>query len=241
MINKTLSDLAADYANGKIDTNTYRKNRKELLQGIVAGHIPVQPIDYLPPLEIEEEAAVTQPMARETTQMLGKSVPKGNLSEPFETNLPAADHGKSYKTLYIGVSIVIVILLIAAVVLFYPEPPSSQNTPPQAASSSAIETVDTGMAKAGEEMITAFLQQNTWNSDSLDAFLQEWNTLSFQEKNAASSTKRMQRLSSEIYNRFLEEKALMSIDSDKAIARQALLIEFARGVGIIDTRMQIER
>jgi len=239
MINKTLSDLAADYASGNIDIHTYRKNRTELLRGIVAGHIPVHPIDYLPPLESEEEAAVTQPMARETTQILGHSVPRGNLTEAIETTLPPASE-KSYKSLYIGISIAIVVLLIIAVVMFYPQPPAMQAPHSETDAAMTSESQDAGLSKPGEALISDFLQQNTWIDDSLDAFMQEWNSLTSEQQLAAASTKRMQRLSSEIYNRFLEEKALLSIDPEKGRARQQALIDFAQSIGIVDTRMQIE-
>ncbi len=238
MINKTLSELAEAYANGDIDITTYRKNRGELLREIVAGHVPVQPIDYLPPLEIEEEAAVTQPMARDTTQLKGNSVPRGNLSDPIETTLPP-DYNKSYKMLYVGVSILIVILLIVAVVMFYPEPPSSHQAQP-IPSAPVEEELDENLGKPGEAIITDFLQQNVWDDNALDAFLQQWNALNYDQQIAASGTKRMQRLSSEIYRRFLEEKALMSIDSEKALSRQQKLIDFANEIGILDTRMTIE-
>lgn len=239
MINKTLSDLAEAYANGDIDTSTYRKNRSELLREIVAGHVPVEPIDYLPPLEIEEEAAVTQPMARETTQLLGQSVPRGNLSDAIETTMPP-DHNKSYKMLYIGVSILIVILLIVAVIMFYPEPPSAQKKAQALPSATVENSVNADLAKPGEAIITDFLQENVWDDGALDAFLQQWKALDYEQQVAASSTKRMQRLSSEIYRRFLEEKALASIDSEKALSRQQKLIDFASEIGIKDTRMSIE-
>lgn len=240
MINKTLSDLAEAYANGDINTTTYRKNRGELLREIVAGHVPVEPIDYLPPLEIEEEAAVTQPMGRDTTQLLGQSVPRGNLSEPFETTLPSDySNNTSYKLIYVGVSILIVVLLIVAVVMFYPEPPSSQKSQPLP-SAPAENAVNADLSKPGEAIITEFLQQNVWNDNALDAFLQQWNALDNDQQNAAGKTKRMQRLSSEIYRRFQEEKALVSIDSAKALSRQQKLIDFASELGINDTRMTIE-
>ncbi len=235
MINKTLSELAEDFSKGDIDATTYRKNRGALLQGIVAGQIPVHPIDYLPPIEVEEEAAVTQPMARETTQILGESVPRGNLSGSIsEPTVTAED--KPFPALFIAVSTGIVILLIIAVVMFYPEPPAvtSKQT------DTAVTAIDPELSKPGESLITRFLEQNTWNKQSLDGFQQEWSQLTFDQINAVSSTKRMQRFSSAIYKQFMEAKALASIDSEQAIAKQQMLLDFTRQIGIYDSRMTIE-
>lgn len=239
MINKTLSQLAADYAEGRLDKETYRNSRGELLHGIVAGHVPVDPIDYLPPLALEEEAAVTEPLSRNTTQI--RPIPSGNISAESKSQ-PTVAEKKSFPAMYIGISIAIVVLLIVGVVMFYPKPPQVQvEQTAIVPTTTETETPSTAISsKAGEELVTKFLDSNTWTEESLNTFLAKWHELSNEEQVAVMKSKRMQRLSSAIYKQFLEEKALATIDSAKALAQQQKLIKFARTIGIQDSRMVIE-
>ena len=50
----------------------------------------------------------------------------------------------------------------------------------------------------------------------------------------------MQRMHDSIYKQFLEEKALSSIDSEKAALKQEKLIEFAKAIGMDDSRLILE-
>ena len=146
------------------------------------------------------------------------------------------------------VSAVIVISLIIAVFLFYPKPPgatpepiSSEQltiTPTNSAQSDAAAVMNTNMA--GESLIADFLTEKNWTEDGLDKFITEWSALTYEEQDSAKQTKRMQRMHDSIYKQFLEEKALESIDSEKAIMKQEKLIEFATAIGISDSRLSID-
>jgi hypothetical protein len=50
----------------------------------------------------------------------------------------------------------------------------------------------------------------------------------------------MQSLKAAIYKQFLEGKALASIDSEKATFKQQQLIEFAKAIGINDSKLIID-
>ena len=52
---KDLHSLAKEYAQNVIDRDSYRKSRKELIQGICAGKIEVKTREYLAPFEILPE------------------------------------------------------------------------------------------------------------------------------------------------------------------------------------------
>tara|TARA_R110000782_G_scaffold186176_11_gene276429 strand:- start:1930 stop:2670 length:741 start_codon:yes stop_codon:yes gene_type:complete len=246
MSNQTLRELAKDYARGEIDKDSYRKSRVELITAITAGKVDVKAIDFPPPLiPSEEESAITETAKREKTEIVSPSASQG----PIPNGTPSSKQHSSIKAdkkspmLFITISTVIVITLIIVVVLFYPKPPGSKTTAisnvPDITQASTLDAT-TSNNMAGESLISDFLTQKNWTEDSLDTFLNSWSTLSQKERDLTKPTKRMQRLHASIYKQFLEEKALSSIDSEKAAMKQQKLIEFANAIGINDSRLILE-
>jgi hypothetical protein len=245
MSNQTLRELAKNYALGEIDKDNYRKSRVELITAITAGKVNVEAIDFPPPLmPSEEEAAITETAKRDKTEVVSpaskqKPTPNGTASKQQSS----AKTNKKLPIMFITVSSVIVISLIIVVILFYPKPPGSATTETTNASNKAqaptpAVTASTNMA--GESLIADFLTQKNWSEDSLDTFLNSWSALSQEERDSAKPSKRMQRMHDSIYKQFLEEKALSSIDSEKAALKQEKLIEFAKAIGIDDSRLVLE-
>lgn len=245
MSNQTLRELAKNYALGEIDKDNYRKSRVELITAITAGKVNVEAIDFPPPLmPSEEEAAITETAKRDKTEVVSpaskqKPTPNGAASKQQSS----AKTNKKSPIMFITVSSVIVISLIIVVILFYPKPPGSATTETTNASNKAqaptpAVTASTNMA--GESLIADFLTQKNWSEDSLDTFLNSWSALSQEERDSAKPSKRMQRMHDSIYKQFLEEKALSSIDSEKAALKQEKLIEFAKAIGIDDSRLVLE-
>ena len=244
MSNQTLRELAKDFARGEIDKDSYRKSRVELITAITSGKVDVKAIDFPPPLmPSAEEAAITETAKRDKTEIISPSPKK----RPSADGSPAAQQSpaerKKSPMIFLSASAVIVISLIIVVVLFYPKPPGSTATETTNISNNtqvpapAI-TASTNMA--GESLIADFLTQKNWTEDSLDTFLSAWSALSQEERDSAKPTKRMQRMHDSIYKQFLEEKALSSIDSEKAALKQQKLIEFANAIGIDDSRLTLE-
>lgn len=236
MSNQTLRELAKDYARGEIDKDNYRKSRVELITAITAGNVNVKAIDFPPPLmPSKEEAAITETAKRDKTEVVPPSSKKRPTpNESSSTQQPSAKTNKKSPLMFISVSVVIVISLITVVILFYPKPPGSASNEATAFAATAITNM------AGESLIADFLKQKNWTEDSLDIFLNSWSTLSQEELDSAKPSKRMQRMHDSIYKQFLEEKALSSIDSEKAVLKQEKLIEFAKAIGIDDSRLVLE-
>ncbi len=66
MSNKTLRELARDYAKGAIDKETYRKSRTELVTAIISGKVALKANAYEPPLmPVEEDLDVTETVQRD--------------------------------------------------------------------------------------------------------------------------------------------------------------------------------
>lgn len=245
MSDQTLRELAKEYAKGQIDKDNYRKSRAELITAITAGKVDVKATDFPPPLmPSEEEAAITETATRDKSEAVSpppKQRPTPNVStsnqqSPVKTN-------KKSPLMFITVSAVIVISLIILVILFYPKPPGSTATETASASTigQATTSADTTSANmAGESLMAEFLTQKNWSEDSLDTFMNSWSALSQEERDSAKPSKRMQRMHDSIYKQFLEEKAMSSIDSEKATIKQEKLIELANAIGINDSRLVLE-
>ncbi|MEM6998863.1 MAG: hypothetical protein AAF419_03375 [Pseudomonadota bacterium] len=245
--------MAKSFARGTIPKESYRKSRAELIRNIIAGKVNVKAIDYEPPLkpanDIEE--AITEGITRDATQITAPNQrPKPDAVAPkVKQNVPPVEPSKKSPFVFIAASTAIVLALIIAVVLFYPKPPElsqSDNSEPSATSSKttnnqATNTRSTSNSSAGaESLIGSFLNEKDWSENNLNMFIDSWSELTQEEKDAAVSTKRMQRLKNSIYKQFLEGKALASIDKEKALTKQQKLIEFASAIGISDARLKLE-
>ncbi len=250
MSKQTLRELARDYARGTIDKNVYRKSRIELIQDIIAGNITVKTIDYEPPLpptnELEE--AITEGIKRDKTEIIPpkQQAPKAKTKSapPVNQKETANKDIKKSPFIFILVSAIIVLALIVTVILFYPKPPESTAVKISNVSDNPItsnktaSTTNTSMV--GESLIASFLSEKSWNEDNLDSFIESWSALAEEERDSAKQTKRMRRMNDSIYKQFLAAKALTSIDSEKAIAKQQKLIEFASAIGINDSRLILD-
>ena len=248
MSTQTLRELAKDYAKGSISRDVYRKSRTELVQGIIAGDIVVKTIDYeapliKPPSEIED--AITEGISREKTQITSpQQIPKPKKAPPVKQSVAAK---KKPPFIFISVSAVIVLSLITVVVLFYPKPPESASSKAANVSENTIRqnntttpTIAANKSVLGESLIADFLNEKNWNEDSLNKFIESWSALTQEERDSAKQTKRMQRMNDSIYKQFLEGKALASIDSEKALMKQQKLIDFARALGLNDSRLTLD-
>jgi hypothetical protein len=244
MSTQTLRELARDYAQGTISKDAYRKSRTELIQGIIAGNIAVKDIDYEPPLPPtnELEDAITEGIKRDKTEMTPpKQTPKPKITPPVKQNLATQKDNKKSSFIFILASVIIVLSLIVVVILFYPKPPESTTIKISNVSDNSIKsgkaTITTNVSMVGESLIADFLSEKNWSKNSLDSFIESWLALAEKERDSAKQTKRMQRMNDSIYKQFLEAKALTSIDSEKARAKQQKLIEFASAIGINDSRL----
>ena len=241
MSNQTLRELAKDFARGEIDKDDYRQSRAELIKAITEGKTAVKTIDFPPPLmPSDEEAAITETAKRDKTEIVAPSSKKRPVRKEPPAQHSLSEPSKKSPVIFITVSAAIVISLIIVVVLFYPKPPGSTTTETsnKAQTTAAAATASTNMA--GESLIAEFLTQKNWTTDNLDTFLNSWSALSQEERDSAKPGKRMQRMHDSIYKQFLEEKALSSIDSEKAAIKQQKLIEFANAIGIDDSRLVLE-
>lgn len=244
MTNMTLRSLAKDYANGILDKESYRKARENLLRGIAAGEIIVAPIDYRPPLDIEDmevtrdktsiKATSTREESRPTTEIVTPEPPRPPIAARRPSNTPL-------KLILITATIAALCVIVIIVLYMTAEAPvreitSETGSVPLTGQDAVPQGPDTGKL-----LIEEFLRQNNWSDDSLGQFGMQWNSISDAERTAALAGPEKTQLANAIYRQLLEERALAGLgDVTAAIARQHTLVNFADRVGIEDTRFVVQ-
>ncbi len=242
---KNLRELAREYARNNIDRESYRKSRRELIQGICAGEIEVEAHEYLAPLETfsEELDDTTENMITEIVQQTKKAKPAAAISkkpdtpqakvEPKPAPSPAEPSTGNFKhkNILIGaVTIIVLCILILAILLF----PTAEDKPSTNSERPIIQST------AGQGLILDFIQQKNWTQENLDVFVTSWQQMSAQDQATAFSSLEMKRLINTIYQQLLDERALLSLgDVENAVANQHMLVNFAEQLGIEDKRLNV--
>jgi hypothetical protein len=286
MATQTLRDLAREYAKGTLDRESYRRNRSALIDGILAGTIPVEAIDFAPPpAEPHTITDKTGPGRRarrqktvlddvdeldvfDITQVVPETSDRTPPRPPLRAEEPApakaepasAASASNYALLVVGaVAIVAIIGLVVAVVFRGnappPAAPASGAAAPAAESplSSAASATAGGeqtpvtdeaapaVSSAATDAILGFLATRNWSDASMDAFVNEWQSLPQSDRDAASGSGEMAQLANAIYKKLLEARGLSGvIDPATLQQKQDRLIAFARNLGISDSRLASE-
>ena len=261
MPSKTLRSLAKDHASGVLDKVAYRKARDLLFDGVLTGKITVEPIDFRPPLDIQDLDA-TMEREREKTQI--KNIPAQKQSSsptstqtttqiqvPVPETAPEKHPGDTpgiTVNLILGIAIVVIIGLIIflALPLIFQKTGNmtsidTDNSTATGSDISITENQATEHTTAGEELIAEFLAQNDWSDNSLQEFKSSWNSLTAEEQADGLASPIKGQLANAIYQQLLEERALLGLgDTASVISRQNTLVNFASEFGINDPRLQVQ-
>lgn len=227
---KTLRELAKEFAKGAINKEEYRKARGGLIKGILSGEIPLQVNEYPPPIMPPEPEPITETRPRTKAKSEPTSIP----AAPQPDVQPAAERP------WLLIATVVAILCLAILLIILLRPSATQQaatgtvsvTPPPVTPAKAVSEV--------EHMIEEFLIQKNWGNSRLQAFQNQWGQLSQEEKDAGNESTAMRRLTDAIYRQLLEEQALADISkSTAAVEKQHNLVDFAEAIGIYDARIKI--
>jgi len=241
-MDKTLRQLAKNYAKGVIDKATYRKARGELISGIIDGSRTLQENTYLPPVEMEDNTdSITEARNREKTQI--KATPSPAASQQgktaTQTKSAAAVTGKKsvpWMGILIAVTSAAILVLIGLIMIA--DTPQKSVEPEMTTLTPSTSIGITRENKAGNKIIDEFLAQKSWHKEALENFKSRWNALSPEQIAATLNSAALKRLTNAIHRQLLEEQSLATIgDSQAALQRQELLIDFASSIGINDPRL----
>lgn len=249
MTTKTLRALAKEYAEGVLDKESYRKARDAYFKAVLDGIVKVKPIDYRPPVEIQDLDVTQEKTAArlhrlESDQPVIETVDDRNNTPPSRSR-PAY---QSTASPYLLVSAVL--LIIAAIGVSVALLKSSGNTVlPAVTNNPPDESVMAGEkpepahkpVSPAETLIENFLRENNWSDKSLQQFKNDWQALTDAEQEQALSSPMRSQLVNAIHQKLIEERALLGLgDSENVVARQHKLVNFASDLEINDPRLKVE-
>lgn len=246
MTAKTLRELARAYAKGELARDDYRRSRSGLVGAILAGEVEVRAIDFPPPLKPPggEPADATEPRPRRTRQSEPPTTdtqPAPAAREPAPRPAAPATAGNTGSGIWLGAGVVLLLIIGGAVYLLTgSKPAQAPDTTTAAAARPAATPAANSEAKAGRDLIGAFLDDRNWSAARMQAFKSDWSTLTPEQQGAALASVEAGRLVSAIHQRLLEEKALSGLgDPQSSLAKQRELVEFAGAIGITDARIAV--
>ena len=145
---------------------------------------------------------------------------------------------KSNTNLYIGLAAAATIIIAIGIFFMTKEKPEEITVEEEIVEEETIPVQQPG--KQGSELIREFVAKKRWSENSMKDFLNEWANLSDLEKRATLASNTITQLNNAIFQQFKQEQALASIgDATMALQKQEKLIEFAKNVGIEDSRLVI--
>ena len=236
MAQVSLRDLVQKYTRGEIGKDEYRKTRTDLIKDVLAREHTLR-TNTFPPLIKPGDEGTLDITERSQKKDGGKSQAATTAGENAATS-----GSRPLNPLYIATALILVIITVIAVILLLPEhAPEQQATvqePPKLQTPARVST-------RAKTLIQEFLQNNKWDNDSLDTFLRAWTALSETDQKSIKGSMVLNRLTNAIYNRLLEERAIIGLDTTASetsadINKQDRLVFFARQLGINDDRIRIQ-
>jgi len=267
MPQQSLRALAREFARGNLDRTSYRKQRAELLQGILSGTVKLEEKDFPPPVQPPEPESLDDTQRREdhktqsgmpadpeaATPRRPAGAPPAPAAGPGEKGKAA---GSGSRTRWMIVSVVVVVLLAVVFGAMMRDNGEEAGDTRAVASadkgemesrsqSQAADAAETGGgaqtdAATTDTLIRDFLERKNWSTESLDAFRSAWESLPRAERLASRESLALGQLTNAIYKQLLEERALSGlVDDDSAVKKQRHLVEFAAALGIDDPRIRL--
>lgn len=205
----SLRALAADYADGRVDRKTFTRERRRIIDGIVAGEIP------LPPEEVPPSAPGVDPADEDIT------IDAARQRAAARAAPPAAGR----RTPWIGVAAAIALVTVAVLgVKRMTTPPPMR---PTIQATAAVPPV-----------VARFLAANRWDEAALQRFAEDWRALTGPQRDALRASPAMSQLADHLQTRWNEARALLALgDRDNALAAQRRLLDLARTLGIGGERL----
>ena len=208
----TLRGLAKAYSDNIVDRKQYIRERRQLIDDIISGEAELIPYEPSPPPAIPDTertfsdgAATLEPVLINTEALL---------SPPTSSNRAL---------------IIMAILVLTAVVVigwFKLAPKPESFVPARIDPNPSVTPIN--RASSAEELLGNFLDENQWQNERIDGFLEEWRRLPSDVKLALVDSPSMHRAVEVIYQNFLEEKALLELgDRAEVLNAQRQMLKLA--------------
>ena len=191
-----LRELVGDHYHGLITVETYREERRQLLNDIAGFEVPTDET-----VRTRKEPVEDPPPATDTTVVKEPPPP------------PAAEAKKGGTA---GVLVAVAVVAAAGLGAFVylsgggdddPSTPAEARVP---ADDGAVAAID-----RGDAIIQEFLSRNDWSGDGLANLEIAWGALDDEQRDSASNGRNYRRLSTRLHQRIREELALGSDSSPR--------------------------
>jgi len=243
----TLRALAKDYANGVLGLQAYRKARDELIESILAGNTIVTAHNFQPPLKLQR-AEVTPEFSNTQTGIAVNPVlrPSDSASAPAMETMESQDNATPARRgiLFVFAAIIIILVIAVALYPFTQQKKSATDAASPATSPGAGALPDkqySGGSSGGVILIKQFLRKTDWTDESLQQFMNTWQGLSAEERDAGLSSSSKTELANAIYRKLQEERIMQGLgDVQTSMDKQATLVAFAQQMGINDPRIVVK-
>jgi len=217
----TLRGLAKAYSDSIIDRKQYIRQRRELIDDIVAGNVAIIPY--------ESESAIEQPVVDRTFSYSEDTL-----------ELPMLDEQVPDSTANITNKIVVGLLIVGLAISgwFVFKWSASSNSSPEVA---AVLPPQPGaeLDTPSRDLLVQFLSVNQWQNERLETLTAKWLAKDSSIRRAAESNSVLHQMTEAIGHKYLEETALLELaDRDEVLARQRRLLDLAIALSPQSERVQ---
>jgi formylglycine-generating enzyme required for sulfatase activity len=244
----SLRDLVQQYTRGELDKEDYRKTRTDLINDVLARTHTLRTNTFPPLIKPTDEGTLDITERSQKKEQAKSSATPADMAAPAPEKTAAKGRYRRYlNPMPIVAGLILVILAIIVVVILLPErsPEQQVSVPEQPAPPATRQPPVDVIPGPAQTLIREFLQNNTWDNDSLDGFLRAWHALPETDRQSLRGTMVLNRLTNAIYGRLQEERAIAGLDTSAGataadVSRQEGLVFFARQVGIDDERISVQ-
>ena len=224
-----LRSLAKAYSENLIDRQKYIRERRKLIDAIVAGEVEL--VAYVPPTPPplvdngSEDAGDTIELAQETIAV-------AMAAEPDEVDTESAPDTPRYRAAI--AAIIFIALALAALVAWriFDKAPSPPIEVPESVASPQPDT-------HAETLLLAFANDTQWQPADIANFMTDWQAQPENERTALSDSTAMRIVRDAITQKYLQENALLELEySEDALLSQRRLLDLAALLGLERTRYQ---
>jgi len=266
MAEHTLRDLAREYGKGNLSRDNYVRSRTELLEGVVAGTVKVEHIEYAPPIARPSaepsDSTLPRTRKRERTEATTEDVTDFVAPENRRANAAAQTEPEtqpssgSAPVLILVAAVAILVAVITTFALLSRDRDSAAEVSPSAeavadttvnpdtvevVATAAVAPVDApAQDNTGSALVREFLSAKDWSAGNMENFVGAWRQLPDADRAAAGDSVEMSQLSNEIYKKLLAVRALAAIDGlELSFNKQKALVDFSNDLGISDDRLTL--
>lgn len=216
MATVSLRALARRYADGEISRNDYVRERRELVDQVVAGNL--QPVE--PSLAPVSAGSAPQEPAPPTAR-------RGSV---------AGDSGRSRRPVFIAAAVLVLGTVVAAVLLLdNGQPPLPQAGPP-----APVPAEPSAPSPAPEiALINGFLAADSWSAESIASMAGRWAALPAEARSRAQRSPEFRKLVQGLHSQIAEAEGLATLGGGQAAnERLRELLDFAGRMDVQDSTVR---